>query len=267
MTSDKWVNPLGATKSQQAKTWKKAKATIKKAYKKVVKQRIARKNQLIKGPAVAAPFRCRKFNKMQYNRSTQLCCTTTVNRLGPVFLYSLINLNKPYVSQITGDPLPYGFNDVRLDWKSYKVHGAFIKVTVPPNVVSKNLKLIFSAVNSSGQGSLTHLNDYEGYIGQPNTWVLDTNTDRGTVFTKYINIARLEGLTKPQYNNSIDLKYIGNYQQDSSIVTDDPKSVVEFQFSLVNTFDNTQQCFECDLQITYYVENMTKLVNPKATSI
>lgn len=282
VTPNDWAN-LAAINSKIAKSTKSGtlkKATraaarsyryrAKKAYKSWAKKVLTTgtgNNSVMTGPR-SNPFRVKKFISMQYNRSTQLCSSGVgVNRLGAVYVYSLNNLNKPSTTQLTGDPLPYGFGDAASDWKSFKVHGCYIKLSIPPNVVGKHMKLLVSFVNSSGGGTpLTIGTDYETFIGLPNVYVMTLDMDNPTVFKKKIGIARLEGLTKSQFKNNIDVKYRGNYNKNSAVVTDDPKSAVYMYVGLVNTFDNTAQCYEKDLQITYYTENLDKLNSVKEAS-
>lgn len=250
------------------KAGKNTVTVTKTTYRKSRNKKIMKSSQPAMSGPKASPFRVKKYIAMQYNRSTQLCSSgTNVNRLGAVFMYNLNNLNKPYSAQITNDPLPYGFSDVSSDWKSFKVHGVYVKLQLPPNVVGKHMKLVVSFVNSSGGGTPLVLGtDYEQYVGLPNVFVQTLDMDNPTVFTKKISIARLEGLTKDQYKNNVDVKYIGNYQKNSAIVVDDPKSAILMYIGLINTFDNTAQCYEKDLQITYYTENLNSKTNAKETS-
>jgi hypothetical protein len=272
MARKTWVYDIKTKKKKLVKPESKmAKDTVKSINKGL--KSIAKKvgwtgtGKLMTAPRNTNSYRVRKYISMQYNRSYQICTSGTgVNLLGNIIKYSSNNLNKPYFQQLATDPLPYGFYDTATDWKSFKVHGLYLKLALPPNVVGKHIKLVISFENSSGQGALVAGQDYQNFIGQPNTFVLSTSMDDPTVFSKKISIARLEGLTKQQYRNSLDVKWIGNYNGSAGTFTDDPKSAMNINIALVNTFDNTAQCFEGDLQITYYVENITKLVSAKAVS-
>lgn len=197
------------------------------------------------------PFKHNEWANLKYNWADKITSSATQYTSGSQELWNLNAVNKPYMAQSTGDPIPSGLTYYSGLFSKYKVHGTAIKLQMHPNKTGKDLTLLIMANNDTNNqtvGGKTEL----GIAGFQRVWTYPLPTDKPFVWKKYYPTYALEAISKRQFNADITyyegIPYYSAAVQDTGI----PLRLTTFSIALINNTDATAVSVDFELDLQYY---------------
>lgn len=217
-----------------------------------------------------------KFIKMNFMYTVQLATASDAvgNVMGSQLSYRLNNINLPFIGQGADYPLPQGYNQAAQAFSRFKVYAAKIRATFhdPTEDLKIGMYVVDSQQSSDLQGVTANTSDMRvGCTILP----LSEQGNRKVTFNRYVDIAKLEGLSKQAFKGDISY-YDMPFQLSVATATTDMngttgdlvrKRIPKVHFAICpNKTVTSSQTVQMQLNITYYVYLTGKQTIPLSSS-
>ena len=215
-----------------------------------------------------------KFCALKYVIAQGLTSTATANLIGTEIAFRLNSLTLPMVGQAVGFPLPQGLTSLVNNYSNYKVYGAKVKIEFfdPQGEDVRAVVKYDTSGDGQGVGGAT----VQAAAMKYGTFIRSISNDSGSQKASvsfYLPIAKLEGLTKSQFdaNNS---QYEGYITQSLALATIDEltptagylvKRRPQVHIGLASTSNTVAQC-QAIITIIYYTRIYGRISLPYGQS-
>lgn len=231
-------------------TGKTAKGTkSKKTYK---KKKIYKKKKTNSSVNV---FRDREVRTLRYSNSDNFVTALNRYKTGIREYFRLNDINRPLFAQAVDDALPTNFGVFDQFFDKFKVHEAYIKLDVSPNITGKNVEIVIQYLNSANDKDITGL-ELNDLVGTRHLLHYNLPTDKKFTFKKKIRVCDIEGIKPTQFDADLS-NYTGQLTTSASLagtVDYRPKNPCDLVICLINNSDNTIVEIPFTLTIDYKTE-------------
>ncbi len=225
----------------------------RKAVRRFGKRRRAPRKRTLGGRGELAanytPFPPTQFCKMPFAATSGLSSAATQSVTGTEIVYRLNSIFEPKVVA----PLfrASGYDEIRLIYKRYKVHGCMVDVTFS----DPSADGLYWVVAMRAPGSITNTNTlrYTSVDMRYLHWTGALNNTGSQVahFRRYINISKISGLT--------NLQFKADTTNFTSEIISNPNAVPVVVVNVANSKDATVQGCNFTIKLTYHVQLYDKV--------
>lgn len=206
------------------------------------------------------PFGRTEYAKLGYDWADNLISGTTQYQAGTREGHYINDLNRPYLNQAAGDPLPAGYDTYNGYFNNFKVYQCDVDLTIAPNTSGKDITLMVQINNSNtdtSNYSLTGTTELTN-SGKVNTWFYQLPTDKPFKFKRKCDISKLDGITLEQLRNDLTV-YVGTLNSSiASAGAAAPVRELYIQYALVNNTDATAVSLPINAKLHYYSQFTTR---------
>ena len=203
-------------------------------------------------------YRNSDFVRMKFVDKTELNASVTTDQFGTQKVYYLNSIRQPRSTQTSGNTLPQGYDEADAGFINYKVYGAKVKITFAQASAGTTGvgALVVGSSDSTNIQSLTHMS----LSTKKWSWYRDlpVTGDDKVVYNRYWDIGQIEGLSKQQFKNDINL-YKGSFSSG-------PSAIPSLKIAMIDNEGTSAPKCEVTVEITYYVRLYNRQKLPVATT-
>lgn len=202
------------------------------------------------------PFAPFKFCKLNYTTTFGLT-TGTTGVFGTEKIMAINDLFDPdYSNSGANDHQPYGFDQCAALYRRYIVNGVKIQFTAT-NPSADGMCLGAMVQPASGVYPLT--GKYQDAVREaPMSWIrpLNNSGKQVTGFTQYVNLARLNGLSRQQWGNELDTY--------GALSTTSPSLLCILRMAAASDMGNSGDTVIGRVTLTFYAKFYERIVLPQS---
>lgn len=217
------------------------KLAVLKKFAKIVKTARFKKQRVPRG--ITTMFPTKKFVKLLYTDQSAVFSGTTQSTFGTARQY---NLNSLFLPRTGGTTRPQGFAEMAVNYNRYKVFGAKVKVTFSNTTIDG----MWCGVRAQQSGGTDSITGETVSVASMKRWTsvkpMNNTGSQIVHYSRYWNIAALEGLTKIQMG--ADLGTL------SALTTASPARIPILEVACANATTGSDENVQFKTEIEFYAQ-------------